>query len=750
MCRRTVTLCLRGRDGRVNVRAAMFTLTLDPPEVSPRLAVITIDRPGEKVNTIDPAALEEVERQFAAIEATPGLAGIILISGKPDNFIAGADVEVFATAKERREIEAFGRRGHEILARIAGAKVPLVAAIHGACLGAGLELTLACTYRIATDSPKTVLALPEVMLGLFPGGGGVSRLPRLVGLREALDMILTGRNIRPRAAKRMGLIDQVVAEEALLPAARAAAGKLAAGKLQPRLHPRGDVVRALLEKNPLGRSLVFRQARKTVERKSFGLYPAPLVALDLIERGLALPLEEALKLEPPAFAELAVGTTSKSLVSLFRRSNALKKQPVFDGDGGRIEGAEVRRLGMVGGGFMGADIAVVSAEKGIETRIRDIAAEPLAKALAHCRTHFDRRARSLGERHVFKARSRVSGGLDLTGFSTMDLIIEAVPEVLGLKQDVFAQLEAMVPRETILATNTSALPITRIAERLQHRDRVIGLHFFSPVTKMPLLEIVKTADTSPQTLATCLRYAAQIGKTPIVVNDGPGFYTTRVLGFYLMAALEMVQAGHSIEAVDRGARMVGWPVGPITLLDEVGIDVGAKVSKTLAAAFPDRISVPATVDQFLAEKRFGRKTGRGFYVYPPERRGLLARRARKHVDPEVYNYFGGRTAIAEEGNPEELGERLTLICAVEAVRCLESGILQSPRDGDIGAVFGFGYPPMRGGPFRHIDALGPGAVLTRLAVLRERHGDAYAAPDLLIRLAREGKNFASLEGGEHA
>ncbi|MBK9757768.1 MAG: enoyl-CoA hydratase/isomerase family protein [Nannocystis sp.] len=730
----------------------MFTLTLDPPEVSPRLAVITIDRAGEKVNTITPEALAEVEQQFASIEATPGLAGIILISGKRDNFIAGADVEVFAHAKDRREIEGFGRRGHEVLARIAGARVPIVAAIHGACLGAGLELALACTYRVCSDSPKTVLALPEVMLGLFPGGGGVTRLPRLVGLREALDMILTGRNIRPRAARRMGLVDQVVAEEALLPAARAAAGKLAAGKLQPHLQPRGDVVRTLLEKNPLGRSLVFRQARKTVERKTFGLYPAPLVALDIIEKGLGLPLEEALKLEPPAFAELAVGETSRSLVSLFRRSNALKKQPVLDAAGARVEGAEVRRLGMVGGGFMGADIAVVSAEKGIETRIRDIAADPLAKALAHCKAHFDRRARSVGERHVFKARSRVSGGLDLTGFNTMDLIIEAVPEALGLKQDVFAQLEAMVPRTTILASNTSALPIGAIAERLVHKDRVIGLHFFSPVSKMPLLEIVKTPHTSPQTLATCLRYAAQIGKTPIVVNDGPGFYTTRVLGFYLMAALEMVQAGHSIEAVDRGARMVGWPVGPITLLDEVGIDVGAKVSKTLAAAFPERIHVPDTVDQFLAEKRFGRKTGRGFYVYPPEQRGLLARRERKHIDPAVYGYFAGRQAIAEESHPEELGERLTLIAALEAVRCLEAGIVQSSRDGDIGAVFGFGYPPMRGGPFRHLDAMGPGAVLTRLAVLRERHGATYNAPELLVRLAREGKNFTSFDigQGDHA
>lgn len=726
----------------------MFTLTLDPPEVSPRLAVITIDRPGEKVNAIAPEALEEIEKQFAEIEATPGLAGIVVISGKKDNFIAGADVEVFAHAKDRKDVEGFGRRGHEVLGRIAAARVPIVAAIHGACLGAGLEFALACTYRIATDSPKTVLGLPEVMLGLFPGGGGVSRLPRLVGLRESLDMILTGRNIRPRAAKKMGLVDQVVAEESLLPAARKAAKLLAEGKLQPRLHPRGDLVRALLEANPLGRKLVFSQARKTILRKTLGLYPAPLVALDLVERGLGLPLEESLKLEAPAFAELAVGPQARSLVSLFRRSNALKKQEVRDESGAVLGGAEVERLGMVGGGFMGADIAVVSAEKGIETRIRDIAPEPLAKALAHAKAYFDRRSKSLGERHVFKARSRVSGGLDLSGFSTMDLVIEAVPEVLALKQDVFAQLESIVPRTAILASNTSALPIGQVGAKLQHKDRLIGLHFFSPVSKMPLLEIVVTPETSKQTLATCLRYATQIGKTPIVVKDGPGFYTTRVLGFYLMAALQMVQDGHSIEAVDRGARLVGWPVGPITLLDEVGIDVGAKVSKTLAQAFPERIQVPDTVEQFLTEKRFGRKTGRGFYVYPQEgERSLFGKKPRKQVDPDVYKYFAGRTPLAEAGDPEELGERLTLIAALEAVRCLEEGILATPRDGDIGAVFGFGYPPMRGGPFRHIDALGPGAVLARLAQLRERHGDAYKAPQLLVDLANEGQNFSSL-GGE--
>ncbi|MEZ4385165.1 MAG: 3-hydroxyacyl-CoA dehydrogenase NAD-binding domain-containing protein [Nannocystaceae bacterium] len=720
----------------------MFKLSLDPPEVSPRLAVITIDREGEKVNTIAPDLLPEIETILDALEGEPGIQGVVLISGKKDTFVAGADVETFAKATTREEIERFNRDGHRILNRMAAAKVPVVAAIHGACLGAGLELSLTCTYRICTDSPKTVLALPEVMLGLFPGAGGVSRLPRMIGLREALDMILTGRNIRPRKAKKLGLVDEVVSVEALLPAARYAAARLIKGDLKPKHEPKQDAARVMLEGNPFGRKLVLRQARKTVERKTKGLYPAPLVALDVIGRGIELPLAEALKLEGPAFAELALGETSKSLVSLFRRSNDLKKQTVDDGEGNAVEGTQTARLGLVGGGFMGADIAVVAAEKGIETRIRDIAGEPLARALGHVDAYFKRRARSVGKANVFKAQARVSGGLTLEGYETMDLIIEAVPENLELKKKVFAELESIVPETTVLASNTSALPLSEIGADLEHKGRFVGLHFFSPVPKMPLLEIIRTEHTSAQTLAAALRFATQIGKTPIIVRDGPGFYTTRVLGFYLMHALEMVLAGHTVEEIDSGARKVGWPVGPITLLDEVGIDVGAKVAKTLGKAFPERIQVPETVDSFIAEGRLGRKSGRGFYVYPGA--DGKKKKGKKEVDASVYAFFKGRGELGgERPHPEELGERLTLVCAMEAIRCLEEGILASPDDGDIGAVFGFGYPPMRGGPFRHIDTLGAGVILDRVLTLKGRYGEAYAAPELLKQIAKDRTTFAA-------
>jgi 3-hydroxyacyl-CoA dehydrogenase/enoyl-CoA hydratase/3-hydroxybutyryl-CoA epimerase len=716
----------------------MFDLRIDAPGAGPRLAVVTMDDPDRAVNVVSPAMLDEVDRVFDTLEADPEIAAGILISGKADTFIAGADVEVFAGIGDRREIEAFARRGHALLDRMRGSKKPIVAAIHGACLGGGLEVALGCHWRIASDSPDTVLAFPEIMLGLFPGGQGATRLPRMIGLREALDMILTGRNIRPRKARKLGLVDEVVAPEALLLAARDAATRLATGRLAPRRGPEDDLVRTALEGNLVGRRIVFARARKQVRRKTFGLYPAPLVALDVIERGLSMSERDATRLEPPAFAELAVGETSRALVGLFRRSNALKKREARHKNARPAKPGPLDRLGLVGGGFMGADIAAVSADKGMVARIREVDAAPLGRALSHAKAYFDRKAASAGEVHYYRARGRVSGGLALTGFSTMDLVIEAVPENLELKQSVFEELDRICPPTTVLATNTSALPVAQVAARVAHPDRVAGLHFFSPVHRMPLLEIVRTEKTSPRTLATCLAYARTIGKTPIVVADGPGFYTTRVLGFYLMAALDLVRQGHAIESVDRGARRVGWPVGPIALMDEVGVDVGAKVSRTLARAWPDRIQLPETVERFLAEQRFGRKSGRGFYVYPPG--------GKKHVDPAVYAFFDGRPTTAPAVSDDELGERLTLVAALEAVRCLEEGVVDGPDDGDVGAVFGFGYPPLRGGPFHHLDLLGLDAVLRRLEAFVDRHGAMYAAPELLRAMARDGRTFAGWGG----
>ncbi len=715
---------------------AMFRLELDPTDTSPRLAVVAMDRPGEKVNTFAPHDLESVEGMFDAIEHEPAIAGIVIVSRKPDNFAAGADVEVFARTKDRRDLEAFVRAAHRVLARIEASKLVTVAAIHGSCVGGGLELTLACHHRIATDAPSTVLGLPEVTLGLFPGGGGLARLPRLIGLREALDLVLTGKRVRPGEALRLGLVDQVVAPEALLAAAREAVSRLASGSMARHRAPRADFARAALERNPIGRKLLFRQARKRVYARTHGLYPAPLVALDLLERGARLPLAKALELEPPAFAELAVGETSRALVSLFLRSNALSKRNVKDAAGTPVKARALSRLGLLGGGFMGADVACVAAEKGLDTRIREIAPDALANTFARIDLYFRERARSLGERQVFKARARISGGLDLGGFETMDLVIEAVPEQLALKQAVFAELDAMVPNTTILASNTSALPIAAIGERMRRRERLVGLHFFSPVRKMQLLEIVAAPETAPETLATCLAFAVSIGKTPIVVKDGPGFYTTRVLGFYLMAAVALIEKGYSIEDIDRGAKAVGWPVGPIALLDEIGIDVASKAANTLAGAFPERMKMSAGVQTFIEHKRLGRKAGKGFYVYPPNER--------KRVDPSVYALFSGRPTTSPKVSPDELGERLTMIAALEAIRCLEEGVLGDADDGDVGAVFGLGYPPMRGGPFRHFDLVGLSTLVNRLASLRERFGDAYRAPQLLTQLASEGTCFADV------
>lgn len=707
----------------------MFELTLDATGSSPRLATLTLDRPGEKVNTISPAALDEMEAILDRLE-NESVDAVVIRSGKPSSFVVGADVEAFAGAETREEVERFSAHGHRVLARLAAFDRPIVAAIHGPCLGAGLELALVCDGRVCTSSPKTVLGVPEVQLGLFPGAGGATRLPRMVGLRAALDMILTGRNIRPRQAKRMGLVDEIVEPESLAIAARDMAANLAKGG-STRERTRKVMDRAL-DGTALGRKLVFRQARKSVRAKTQGLYPAPVVALDLIEKGLRLSVDEALKLEPPAFAELAVSDVSRALVGLFQRSNALKRQTADGPQGTAVKAPDIQRLGLLGGGFMGADIAIVAAQAGIETRIREIDGAALGRALGHVDSFFRGRAKKGGARHVYKARHRVSGALDLAGFDTMDLVIEAVPEDLALKRRVFAELEAKAGSHTVLATNTSAIPVSEIGAELKDPSRFVGLHFFSPVPKMPLLEIVRTEKTSSETLAAALAFASAIGKTPVVVRDGPGFYTTRVLGFYLGAAIDLVREGHGIESIDRGAKMVGWPVGPLALLDEVGIDVGIKVQKTLAQYFPDRAAVDERVEAFIGNERLGRKSGRGFYVYPAD--------GKKRPDPGALELFGPRPS-APAMAPEELGERMTMVAAMEAIRCLEEGIIANTVDGDVGAVFGIGYPPLRGGPFWHMDERGADVVLERLGTFEARHGERYAAPQLLRRLAKDGRRF---------
>ncbi len=679
--------------------------------------VITLDVPGEKVNTLGRERISEFERLLEGVESDVAVKAVVFRSGKPDNFIAGADIHDFTRIRSAEEGEALSRAAHAILARVEECRVPVVAAIHGSCLGIGTELALACRYRVASEDPKTLIGLPEVMLGIIPGAGGTQRLPRLVGLRTALDLILTGRTLKPSRALRAGLVDETSAAPVLLGAARRAAHALAEGRLRPERPGIAFHEKAL-------RPLIFAKARGSVVEKTGGHYPAPLAALEVVKQGTTTTLAEGLALEAREFGRLSVTDVSRALVSIFFATQEIKK------DTGVLEGtlaADVSKLGVVGAGLMGAGIACVAAEAGVAARIKDESLDALARGLGQVRAVYDERLkrRSLAPREVAQRMDRIAPSLDLTGFARADLVIEAVFEDLGIKRRVLAELEAVVPEGCVIASNTSSIPIAEIARGCRRPERVLGMHFFSPVHKMPLLEVVATPDTQPGAIATAAAFGRRVGKHVIVVRDGPGFYTSRALAAYMNEAMRVLEEGASVEALDGAMTRFGFPVGPCALLDEVGIDVAARVAGVMQRHFGERMAPPASMAQLVADGRKGRKAGRGFYTYDG---------ATKRVDASVYALLPG--GASRRPLDEHQGQqRLVFAFLNEVVRCLEDGVLRSPRDGDIGAVFGLGFPAFLGGPFRHLDRLGARFALETMEALR------FEPAPLLVDLARDGRSF---------
>jgi 3-hydroxyacyl-CoA dehydrogenase/enoyl-CoA hydratase/3-hydroxybutyryl-CoA epimerase len=699
------------------------------------IALVTIDLPAEPVNKVTASLRAEFGQLFGRIETDPTLRGVVLLSGKSDTWIAGADIDEFLTIVSAADAESLCRGGQALLARLDTLRIPVVAAIHGACLGAGLETALACRYRIATDHPKTVLALPEVQLGIIPGGGGTQRLPRLVGLQRALDMILTGRNIRARKALQMGLVDELVHPAILRDVALDRVRRLAAGSLEPRHAPKGrGPAGLLLEDNPLGRSLVFRKARESVMSRTHGHYPAPLAALAAVQAGYDGGPELGYRMESRAFGELAVTDVARELIFLFFATTALKKDPGVD-DAALLEPREVETLGVLGAGFMGAGIASIAVQQGTAVRLKDTDLARVGKGIAAVSEVLQERLKKKRiTRLEYEDQLLLAGGtVEYTGFGKCELVIEAVFEDLALKHRVLREVEPLLRMDAIYASNTSTIPIGRIAEAAQRPTRVLGMHFFSPVHKMPLLEVIATSDTDDDAIVTAVAYGKRLGKTVIVVSDGPGFYTTRILSAYMNEAGRLLDEGASIEAVDSALTAFGFPVGPITLLDEVGIDVGGKVGVVLSEAFGARMAPSESLRRVVESGRTGRKGRLGFYRYDEAGK-------KGEVDPSVYEVLPGG-AERRELPVAEMQNRCVLAMVNEAVLCLEEGVLRSPVDGDVGAVFGLGFPPFRGGPFRYVDARGASRVLDDLDQLNQRFPGRFAPSELLVEHARAQQRF---------
>lgn len=696
------------------------------------IAVVTFDLPGDSVNKLSTAVSAEFGALLERLRGDGTVRGVVLISGKPDVFIAGADIEEFTRLRSQAEAEALSHDGQQMMSRVAGFPKPIVAAIHGACLGGGFELALACHWRVATDSPKTQVGLPEIQLGILPGAGGTQRLPRLVGARAALDMILAGKSERADKARRVGMVDEVVPESILRRVAIAAAERLVRDAA-PRREAKGGIAAMFLDRTPIGRRIVYGQAEKTVLARTGGHYPAPLAALEAIRTGLERGMEAGLRDERRRFGELAVTDVSRKLVQIFFATTALKKD---DGvpDIGEMRPAPIRRIAVVGAGFMGAAIAgtaVLNAE--VEARLKDADLPRVAKGIRGARRILDDRLkrRRLKRPAYERLVDLISGAADYSGFLRVDLVIEAVFEDLEVKRKVLAETEREVRATTIFATNTSTISIGDIAAGAQRPEQVIGMHFFSPVEKMPLLEVIPHAGTGTETIVRAVRFGRKIGKTVIVVGDSPGFWVNRILLPYMNEAGILVREGAPIELIDRTMTKFGFPVGPVTLLDEVGLDVGAKVAKVMHDAYGARLEPSDVLDRMLADKRLGRKNGRGFHVYKDGRKDS--------VDPSVYRLLG--VTPQENTAPTMVEQRLVYSMLNEAAMAAGEGVIRSARDGDIGAVFGIGFPAFRGGPLRMIDDLGAARVVEVLRELAGIYGDRFAPAPSLVAMAERGERF---------
>lgn len=696
------------------------------------VAVLTLDLQGEPVNKLNAQVKAEFEAALERLRGDVAVKALVIISGKPDTFIAGADIEEFTRLSTREQFEQLSRDGQAMLQRLDDFPKPVVAAIHGACLGGGFELALACDWRIATDHPKTQLGLPEVQLGLLPGAGGCQRLPRLIGLSAALGIIMPGKTETGLKAFKLGMVDELVPKAILLETALKVANRLVGAGMPARLK-KGGLVGMIFDRSWPGRQFVYWKARRDTLKKSGGHYPAPIAALEAVKAGLERGRKKGFVVEHRKFGELAATEVSRQLINIFFATTALKKDDGLP-DGVTAKARPVARLAVIGSGFMGAGIAGTAVSTaGIDVRVKDTELARVGKGLKAATDILTGRLkrRRISRFEFDRQAALLSGGTDFNGFPRTDLVIEAVFEDLEVKRKVLAETEAHTGATAIFATNTSTIPITDIAASAARPGQVLGMHFFSPVDRMPLLEIIPTAATSPDTIATAVQFGRKIGKTVIVVRDHPGFWVNRILTPYLNEAGYLFAEGVPMDVLDRVMTRFGFPVGPITLLDEVGLDVAAKAGKVMHAAFGDRLTPSDLIGKLLADQRLGRKNGKGFYHYHQGQK--------TGPDESVYDLLGIRPKKPESTELTE--QRLVYAMLNEAAMAMGEGVVRSARDGDIGAIFGIGYPPFRGGPLRYLDTLGAAQAVQVLRMLEGKFGARFAPAEALVQMAERGERY---------
>ncbi|HKP04034.1 MAG TPA: 3-hydroxyacyl-CoA dehydrogenase NAD-binding domain-containing protein [Chthoniobacterales bacterium] len=668
------------------------------------ICLLTFDRPESGANIFDAATMDNLREHVDAIEKDASLKGVIVTSAKKSIFIAGADLKTLLKQAQTGEMRGFIAEGQKVFNRLAALKVPTVAAIHGACAGGGYEITLACDYRVASDDPATKIGLPETGLGLVPAWGGATRLPRLIGMEKAAEVILKGKLYGAAEALKLGLVDEVVAKEQLLDAARK---KLAGGKRN---------VESGAAATPASQELSPPKVRGNA---------APGRALEIIKRAGDSSIDESLAMEVDAISELGATDATQNLIRNFFLADKYRK------GSSKTAPEKIQHAAVIGAGVMGSGIAQWLSSRGVTVILRDVDSAAIDRGLANIdKTYGDAVKRGLmAEAKAKEGRARIVASTQPVPLRDVQIVIEAASEKLEIKKEIFAELAANTPETTILATNTSALPIAELAESTGAPARVVGLHFFNPVSRMKLIEVVVGKATADETRERALAFARQIGKLPVLVQDSPGFLVNRVLFPYLLDAAEMFQNGVSAEEIDNALLEWGMPMGPLRLIDEIGIDITVDIAATLEKAFGARDQAPEILQKMHSEKILGRKTGAGFYKYE----------GKQQTPNDSLQQW--RQESGEKFGLENITNRLVYLMVNEAARCLEEKVVATPEDADYGMILGTGFPVYRGGPLRYAESVGLTKVVTDMDGIHSRAGEKFAPCDLLRQHSQNETTF---------
>lgn len=684
------------------------------------IAVVEFDLPGERANKFSTPVMMRLKDVLEELQKSTYKA-VIFKSNKAKIFIAGADIEEIKAMTHKEQYDAAVMGGQGVMNMVEDLPMPTIAAIHGACMGGGTEFVLACDYRIASDDSATRIGLPETQLGILPGFGGTQRLPRVVGLQASLDIILAGKAVNAKKAQKMGLVDKVVHPNLLLAQATKWAQEIiesGAKKRRKKFVPQGAM--ATLLEGPL-KGVVFKKAREGVLKATKGHYPAPLKALEIVKRTYGMKDREAgMAIEREGFCELGVTDISKNLIHVFHLTEMVKKQNGVPGVD--VQPREVKGMGVLGAGTMGGGIAYVGADKGIHVRMKDLNPEALDKGVKHAQDLWKKRLKRKSiDKYQFQQKiDLVSATTDYSGFRNLDVVVEAIVEDMGIKQKVIGECAGNMRTDAIIATNTSSLSVTEMAKGHPRPEYFAGMHFFNPVDKMPLVEVIRGEKTSDETIATIYELSKKMGKMPVVVKDGPGFLVNRLLMPYMAEAAFLMQEGMSIEVVDRAyVKDFGMPMGPFALMDEVGLDVCMKVLKIFKKSFGERIEVAPCMDSLEKSGRLGKKNGKGFYQYSEEGK-------RGEVDQSIYQALG----LPAPKNPlteKECIERGVFAMVNEcALALVQDGIVETPHEVDLAMIMGTGFPPFRGGLLKYADSLGSQYIADQL--------ETYALTRKAVRL----------------